>query len=140
MGNEFPSLFANILKIKQSAMALHIETGNKGEKLAIRYLQKLGYRILDTNWHAGHCEIDIVALDKNELVIVEVKTRRSDDYGHPSEAVNNKKIRHLISAAERYIHRHNINLDTRFDVISILFTDQKYDLEHIKDAFYPTAK
>ena len=121
-------------------MAPHTETGNKGEMLALRYLKKLGYRILDTNWHAGHYEIDIVARDENELVIVEVKTRTGDCYGHPTEAVNNKKIRHLINAAERYIHRHNINLDTRFDLISIIFTDQKYHLEHIKDAFYPTVR
>lgn len=121
-------------------MALHTVTGNKGEKLAIRYLQNLGYAILDTNWRASHYEIDIVARDGNELVIVEVKTRSNDCYGHPSEAVNNKKIRRLINAAERYIHRHNINLDTRFDVISIIFLDHQYHLEHIKDAFYPTVK
>lgn len=121
-------------------MALHNETGNKGEKLALQYLQKLGYKILDTNWHARHYEIDIVARDGNELVIVEVKTRTGDCYGHPLEAVNNKKIRRLINAAERYIHQHNINMDTRFDVISIIFADHKFHLEHIKDAFYPTAK
>lgn len=121
-------------------MALHTETGNKGEKLALQYLQKMGYKILDTNWHTRHYELDIVARDGNELVIVEVKTRTSEHYGHPSEAVNNKKIRRLINAAERYIHLHNINLDTRFDVISIIFFDRKYRLEHIKDAFYPTAK
>lgn len=120
-------------------MALHTETGNKGERLAVRYLQKLGYKILDTNWHAGHYEIDIVALDRNELVIVEVKTRIGDCYGHPSEAVNDTKMRRLISAAERYIHRHHIDLETRFDVISIIFRDRKYDLEHIRDAFYPTV-
>ncbi len=120
-------------------MALHNETGNKGEKLAIRYLQKLGYSILDTNWHTRHYEIDIVARDGNELVIVEVKTRTGDDYGHPSEAVTNKKIRRLINATERYIHLHHIDLDTRFDVISVIFRDRKYRLEHIKDAFYPTA-
>ena len=121
-------------------MALHTETGNKGERLAVLYLQKLGYGILDTNWHASHYEIDIVARDGDELVIVEVKTMSGDCYGHPSEAVNNKKIRRLINAAERYIHRYNINLDTRFDVISIIFLDHKYHLEHIKDAFYPTVK
>jgi putative endonuclease len=121
-------------------MSLHTETGSKGEGLALQYLQKLGYKILDINWHASHYEIDIVARDGNELVIVEVKTRTGDSYGHPSEAVNNKKIRRLINATERYIHMHNINLDTRFDVISIIFKDHQVHLEHFKDAFYPTAK
>ncbi len=121
-------------------MAVHTETGNKGEKLALQYLQKMGYTILETNWHTRHYEIDIIARDGNELVIVEVKTRTGDHYGHPSEAVNNKKIRRLINAAERYIHLHNMNLDTRFDVISIIFLDRKFHLEHIKDAFYPTAR
>lgn len=121
-------------------MALHTETGNKGEQLALQYLQKLGYQILDTNWHTGHYEIDIIARDENELVIVEVKTRRSECYGHPSEAVNNKKIRSLINAAERYIHRYKIDRDTRFDIISVIFKGQEFRIEHIKDAFYPTAK
>ncbi len=121
-------------------MAIHTETGIKGEKLAQQYLQKKGYTILDTNWHTRHYEIDIVARDGHELVIVEVKTRTGEDYGHPSEAVSNKKTRRLINAAERYIRLHNIDLDTRFDIISIVFLNRKYRLEHIKDAFYPTAK
>ncbi|MEL7585739.1 MAG: YraN family protein [Prolixibacteraceae bacterium] len=121
-------------------MALHTDTGIKGEQLALQYLQEIGYQILDTNWHASHYEIDIVARDGNELVIVEVKTRRGETYGHPSEAVNNKKIHRLINAAERYIHRYKIDRDTRFDIVSVIFAGGKFTIEHIKDAFYPTAK
>lgn len=115
------------------------EIGNKGEELAQAHLRSLGYRILRTNWRFHHYEIDIIAQDGDELVIVEVKARSGYTYEHPSEAVSDKKIRFLINAAEAYILEHDSNLDTRFDVISIIFFGQKFELEHFKDAFYPTA-
>ena len=115
------------------------EIGNKGEELAQQHLHMLGYQILETNWRFNHYEIDIIARDKDELVIVEVKARSSDRYEHPSEAVSNKKIRFLVNAAEAYILEHDSNLDTRFDVISIIFYGPTFQLEHFKDAFYPTA-
>ncbi len=120
-------------------MSRQKETGNKGEEIAQEYLLTLGYQILETNWRASHYEIDIIAKDKDELVIVEVKARGSDTYEHPSEAVSDKKIRFLINAAEAYIFEKDSHLDTRFDVITIIFYGQNYELEHFKDAFYPTA-
>ncbi len=113
------------------------ELGNKGEEIAVAHLKSIGYEILHVNWFSQHLELDIVARDGNELVIVEVKTRGSDSYEHPSEAVSNKKIRFLVNAAEAYIQENNINLDTRFDVISIVFMGGKFDLEHFINAFYP---
>ena len=115
------------------------ELGNKGEELAQQHLLSLGYQILATNWRFHYYEIDIIARDGDELVIVEVKTRSGDSYEHPSEAVSNKKIRFLVNAAEAYIEQHNSDLDTRFDVISIIYFGQNFELEHFKDAFYPTA-
>jgi len=76
------------------------ELGNKGEELAIAHLKSTGYEILDLNWHSGHLELDIVARDGSELVIVEVKARGSDSYEHPSESVSNKKIRFRVNAAD----------------------------------------
>ncbi|MDR1861202.1 MAG: YraN family protein [Bacteroidales bacterium] len=117
------------------------ETGRHGEALARRYLEGIGYRILDTNWHAGHCELDIVAMDNAELVIVEVKTRRDTRFGNPDDAVNPLKISRLITAAEAYIERKKLDCETRFDVISIVRKGRdEYSMEHIKDAFYPTAE
>lgn len=113
------------------------ELGRKGEEIAREYLRSIGYEILEENWFSHHLEIDIIAKDKNELVIVEVKARGSDSYEHPSEAVSNKKIRFLVNAAEAYIQQKDINLDTRFDVVSIIFGKGNYRLEHFKDAFYP---
>ena len=111
--------------------------GQKGEELALTHLQSLGYEILETNWHSHHMEIDIVAKDGEELVIIEVKTRGSDSYEHPSEAVSNRKIRFLVNAAEAYILEKDMDVETRFDVIAITFFGPKFELEHFKDAFYP---
>ena len=120
-------------------MNLQQEIGKKGEEIAVTHLESLGYRILKTNWHFHHFEIDIIALDGDELVIVEVKARTGYRYEHPSEAISDKKIRYLISAAEAYIQLSNSNRDTRFDVISVIFSGEQFELEHFKDAFYPTA-
>lgn len=118
-------------------MSKAFELGRRGEELAVAHLKKIGYEIVQVNWFSQHLELDIVAKDGNELVIVEVKARGSDSYEHPSEAVSNKKIRFLVNAAEAYIIEHNINCDTRFDVISIIFTGKGLELEHFKNAFYP---
>lgn len=113
------------------------ELGRKGEELAVEHLKMIGYEILAINWFSHHLEIDIIAKDGDELVIVEVKARGSDSYEHPYEAVSNKKIRFLVNAAEAYILENDIRMDTRFDVISIVFSGRTFDLEHFKNAFYP---
>ncbi len=118
-------------------MSKAFELGRKGEELAVAHLKTIGYEILEVNWFSNHLEIDVIAKDGNELVIVEVKARGTDSYEHPSEAVSNKKIRFLVNAAEAYIYENNSNLDTRFDVISIIFSGKGFQLEHFKDAFYP---
>ena len=114
------------------------ETGIIAENLAHQYLLKKNYRILDRNWHYGHLELDIVARDGDELVIVEVKSRNGIRYEHPSEAVTNTKIKRIVEAADAYILEKDLELETRFDIITVIFIDQKFELEHFKDAFYPT--
>ncbi len=118
-------------------MAQHNETGINGEKAALEMLIKKGYRIRHTNWVTGKLELDIVAEINNTLVIVEVKTRNKLDYGNPWDAVSNAKIRNIINATDRYIRVYDINMDVRFDVISVLKTPDGYIPEHIEDAFYP---
>jgi putative endonuclease len=113
------------------------ELGNKGEALAVEHLRSNGYQILDLNWFSQHLELDIVAMDGDELVIVEVKARGSDSYEHPSEAVSNRKIRYLVNAAEAYIQEKDLTCNTRFDVISIIFYSKTTELEHFVNAFYP---
>lgn len=112
------------------------ELGKQGEQIAMSHLQELGYEILELNWICDHLEIDIIAKDGNELVIVEVKTRGTASYEHPVEAVSNQKIRFLVNAAEAYIFEKNYFMDTRFDVISIIFYGYGFEVEHYKNAFY----
>lgn len=114
------------------------EIGEKGESLAVHYLANLGYKILDRNWHFGHKELDIIAKDGEMLVIVEVKSTTGLRFNHPSEAVTQQKIKHIIDAAEAYIIDHEVENETRFDVVTVIFWKDKYELEHFKDAFYPT--
>lgn len=119
-------------------MAEHNDLGKKGEDLAAEYLKRQGYRIIDRNWHNGHEEIDIVAMDGDMLVIVEVKTRFSDAFGAPDLAVTKSKQRSIVRTAEAYIMEKDLDVETRFDIVSIIFNGKSQELEHIEDAFYPT--
>ncbi|HPD96427.1 MAG: YraN family protein [Bacteroidales bacterium] len=119
-------------------MSSHVELGKKGEDIAARYLVGKGYKILHRNWRYLHKELDIVATQNKYLVVVEVKTRLSDYWEEPKEAVRRKKQKNIIEAADEYVTRYNINLDVRFDIISILISNGKVEVEHIEDAFYPT--
>lgn len=118
-------------------MARHNQIGQEGESLARSFLQSKGYEILHTNWRSGHYELDIVARTTDELVIAEVKTRSSADYEMPEMAVDERKIRRLVYAADHYIKLHQIELPPRFDIISILILPDQTRIEHIPDAFYP---
>jgi len=117
------------------------ELGELGENIAAEYLLGKGYKILERNWRFGHKEIDIIARDtgKNELVIVEVKTRKGKDMLLPGDLITMSKQRFLINAADAYIRWHANRTDTRFDVILIYFQNNgEYKLQHIPEAFYPT--
>ena len=119
-------------------MAQHNELGQKGEETAARYLAGLGYKILERNWRFEKQEIDIVAKDGDWLVIIEVKIRSSSFFGDPAEAVNRKKRKGLVRAADAYVDRKNISCEVRYDIISIIREGDREDIRHIKDAFYPT--
>ena len=118
-------------------MSEHIKLGKRGELIAVDYLKSRGYKILEMNWRTKHKEIDIIALDKNEIVFIEVKTRKNNYFGDPEEAVDLKKQRFLVNAAENYIISNKIDLEARFDIISIISVGSKYNINHIKEAFYP---
>jgi len=118
-------------------MAAHNETGRKGEEAAREMLIRKGYKIRHTNWKIERLELDIVAEKENTLVVVEVKTRDRVDFGNPWDAVTNEKIRKIIRATHHYIMIFNINMDVRFDVVSVLKQGEAYIPEHIEDAFYP---
>ncbi len=119
-------------------MAFHNEIGQRGEKIAAEYILKKGYTILTKNWRFGKDEIDIIAIDKNNLVIIEVKTRSNNYYGDPQEAVDNKKEIFIIRAAEAYVDIENIDFNIRYDIIAIILNETKTIINHIEDAFYPS--
>jgi putative endonuclease len=120
-------------------LADHNETGKQGETIAAEYLQGKGYRILEQNWHNHHQEIDIIASKENELVIVEVKCRTGRPLAEPYTAVNRNKQSLLIKAANAYIQKKNLDLETRFDIVSITIGSET-TIDHIENAFYPRVK
>ena len=121
-------------------MAEHNDLGAIGEKLAQVFLLKNAYEILDINWHYGHKEIDIVALNNKTLHVIEVKTRRQDYIERPQNAVNYKKQQMLIEAANAYLYKNKIDLPVQFDIISIVTNPRFEKFEHIEDAFYPRVR
>jgi putative endonuclease len=119
-------------------MAENTELGRKGEEIACAYLAKKGFQIKERNWRYKNGEIDIIAIDGKEMVIVEVKTRSAIIYEEPRDSISDKKIRFLVNAAEEYIFETDYYGDTRFDIVSIKwYGEGKYEIEHIPEAFYP---
>jgi putative endonuclease len=121
-------------------MAEHNDLGNEGELRAQAYLREKGYEILHTNWVSGKLELDIVAKKDDILVVVEVKTRSTDTFEHPEEAITLKKIRNLVNAAHDYIFTFDWQGETRFDVMSVIPKGQNFRIEHIEDAFLPPGR
>lgn len=117
-------------------MAGHNELGKLGEELAVDFLQKNGYTILQTNWVFQKAEIDIIAQKAERLAIVEVKTRSSSDFGLAQEFVKPKKIQLLVKAVNEYIIQNDLDVEARFDIISIHKVGKNFNIEHLEDAFY----
>lgn len=111
------------------------KTGDKGEQIAVNHLRKKGYTILDVNWRDHYLELDIIAQKDNFLVIIEVKTGNSITFGEPHEWVTRKKQMRIIKAANAYVLEHNIQTETRFDIVAVLLTAQGPQVNHIEDAF-----
>ena len=84
-------------------MAKHNELGKAGENAAVTYLEQQGYIIRDRNWRKGHFELDIVATQKQELIVVEVKTRSNTQFAEPEDAVDIPKIKRTVRATDTYM-------------------------------------
>jgi putative endonuclease len=112
------------------------QLGKSGENLAVDFLKKNGFEILERNYRYGHKEIDIIGKDKNTIVFIEVKTGRSKNFGSPQEWVNLKKQKSMIEVAQGYILKNDFrDVDFRFDVVAINFERGTRKVEHIKNAF-----
>jgi putative endonuclease len=118
-------------------MGKHNILGKDGEEAAVNYLIENGYNVLHRNWRSGHYELDIVAEKGDVLVSIEVKTRHSDTFYRPDEAVNRSKIRRLVRATDVYVKLFHIHKQVRFDVIAIVGDADDFKIEHIEEAFFP---
>ena len=100
--------------------------GAFGEEEACKYLEKIGYNIIDKNYYTYKGEIDIIAKENSEYVFVEVKTRTSKKYGNPIEAVDSKKMEHFIKAGKYYVFKNKLeNCKIRFDIIEVSIKSKK---------------
>lgn len=119
-------------------MAAHNDLGKWGEHKAEEFLRTRGYRVVERNWRYGHRDIDIVAAKDDVLVIVEVKTRRNNLFTEPEDAVDWQKIRSLSVAANAFVKRYRIDMEVRFDVITVIGDiEGECQINHIEDAFLP---
>lgn len=113
-----------------------IITGKEGEKIAVEFLKKSGYGIIEINYRCPIGEIDIVARDKKELVFVEVKARKSHAMGYPEQAVGVKKQKKISQLALWYLQEKKLNdARARFDVVAILMLPAGNDVRLIRNAF-----
>ena len=113
-----------------------IQTGKKGEEIAVRYLQSKGYRIIERNYRSRWGEIDIVAKDGGTVVFVEVKCRRSESFGDPQSAVGANKQRKVSRMSLAYLKEKNLYpCDARFDVVAVKMLPGGSRVELIRNAF-----
>jgi putative endonuclease len=122
-------------ELQADPMNARTALGKKGEDLTVQYLLKKGYTLLERNWRFRHKEVDIIATDGHDLVFVEVKTRSSEWFGTPEEAVDDKKQRYLMDAAEAFIRIRKLDTNIRFDVVSIILKPGYQSIDHIEEAF-----
>lgn len=117
-------------------MAAHNELGKIGEELAVDFLIEKGFEILETNWTFQKAEVDIIARKDNTLVVVEVKTRSSVEFGSPQDFVKPAKIKLLVKAVNEYVTSNDLDVEVRFDIIAIHVKGKEFEIEHLEEAFY----
>ena len=111
-------------------------TGTTGENKAVQFLKAGGYIIIERNFRTIGIEIDIIAQKDDTLCFIEVKTRKSNHFGRPEEFVNHKKRKRIITAASLFANKRKYSdCFLRFDIISILYRDKLYFIDHIVNAF-----
>ena len=117
-------------------MAQHNELGKKGEQLAVNYLLRQRYEIIERNYRFDKAEVDIIAKKDEILAIVEVKTRSTTDFGNPQDFVKPKQIQRLVKAVDEYVTVNGLDVEVRFDIIAIVKNKNVLDIEHLENAFY----
>ncbi len=110
--------------------------GWDGEKAATQYLKQQGMKLLVPRYRCRHGEVDLVMRDGDTLVFVEVKTRKSEEFGDPSEAVTFEKQKHVSKVALDYLRRlRNPEIPVRFDIVEVVVEENGAKCHHIPNAF-----
>jgi putative endonuclease len=117
-------------------MAQHNQLGSEGEELAVDFLLKNDYEIIERNYRFDKAEVDIIARKKEVLAIIEVKTRSTADFGNPQDFVKPKQIQRLVKAVDEYVTANDLDVEVRFDIIAIVREGKKFKIEHLENAFY----
>ena len=105
--------------------------------MAVAYLAKNGYDILEQNYYFDKAEIDIIAQkNKETIVVVEVKTRNSNFFGNPQDFVSPSKIKLLVKSANEYVISNNLDVEVRFDIIAVIKNKREEKIVHFENAFY----
>lgn len=117
-------------------MGEHNDLGKKGEQLAVDFLLKNNYKIRNKNYRYLKAEVDIIAQKGTILVIVEVKTRSSTFMENIADTVTSKKIKLLVLAANQYVIDYDLDVEVRFDIITIHKKNDSFSIEHLENAFY----
>ena len=117
-------------------MARHNDLGKVGEDLAVDFLIRNDYYIRARNFRFEKAEVDIIAQKEELLIIVEVKTRSTTDFGNPQDFIKPKQIANLVKAVNAYVEQEGLDYEVRFDVIAIIKNRNQLEIEHLKDAFY----
>jgi putative endonuclease len=117
-------------------MGKHNEFGKEGEQIAVDYLLKQGYKIAYRNYRYLKAEIDIIAQKEKILAIVEVRSRSSNFIENIADTITPKKIKLLVMAADHYVTEANLDVEVRFDIITILKNKQSFEMEHLENAFF----
>ena len=110
-------------------------TGDSGEEKALEFLMQKGYGFVGKNYHSRYGEIDIIVKDGDNIVFVEVKTRKSNSIARPSEFVDFRKQKRILTTAEIYLYENPTDLQPRFDVIEVTYKGNKFEIEQIENAF-----
>ena len=117
-------------------MRTSYELGRKGEAEAAAFLAQKNYQILEKNYRYRKAEVDLIVQKENTLVAVEIKTRSTAFFGTPALFLKPKQQQRIVEAVDYYVKQNNLDLEVRFDVISIIKHKGTFDIQHIENAFY----
>ena len=131
--------FSDVLRqqSRQRTLAADQASGARGEDIAHRFLQSAGMVVVARNYRmaSGAGEVDLIGWEREKLVFVEVKSRKTDEYGAPDRAIGAEKQNSLIRAAREYARHAGVSWDNvRFDVVTVVFS-KPVRVEHFRDAF-----